>query len=472
MPEALQVFNTLTRQVEPLRPSIPGQVGIYTCGPTVYGYAHIGNMRSYIFADVLRRSLEFLGYKVRHVMNITDVGHLVGDGDDGEDKLELSSRREGRTAWDVARYYEQAFFQHAAMLNILRPSLVCRASEHIAEQIAMVDSLYRRGFAYHTSDGIYFDTQKFGDYARLARLDVEGLREGHRVEIGEKHAKTDFALWKFSRPEEHRCMEWQSPWGRGFPGWHIECSAMALRHLGQPIDIHTGGVDHIPIHHTNEIAQSECATGAKFVRVWMHGEFLVLEDEKMSKSLGNVLTVTTLKDKGFAPLSFRFLALQSHYRKQLRFSEANLQSAARGLERLSQAARRAKAEAGAQAEAPGVAWSARAVEHHQAFVQALNNDLNTPQAIAVAYSVIDDASLDAVDKVRLISSFESVLALDLFKEPEAAAIPQELEAMLAARNAARASKNWAEADRLRQEIASRGYDILDSAQGSSLRPKS
>ena len=471
VPHKIRFFNTLTRQIEDFKPLIPGKVSIYACGPTVYSYAHIGNMRTYVFVDVLRRTLEYFGYDVQHVMNITDVGHLTDDADTGEDKLEVGARREGLTAWDVAARYTAAFFEHAALLNIKRPHQVCKATDYIPEQIQMVEALQRRGYTYTTEDGVYFDTARFPEYTKLARIDISGLQEGHRVQVGAKRHKTDFALWKFSRPEERRAMEWDSPWGRGFPGWHIECSAMSIKRLGEQFDIHTGGVDHIPIHHTNEIAQAECSTGCSpFVRFWMHGEFLVLDDEKMSKSLGNVLTVATLKDQGFDPLAFRMLALQSHYRKQLRFNQDNLVSAAKGLERLRISTRRLSDEAqGAKFHGP---LSQRGSEHQAAFDHALASDLNMPQAVAQAFSLIDDAKVVAPEKLHLLWIFDEVFGIGMFKAPAVSTeIPAEMTAMLVARNQARADKNWAEADRLRQEITGRGYDICDGDSGTVLKKR-
>ncbi len=465
MPEKISLYNTLSRQIEEFKPIEAGKAGIYTCGPTVYSYAHIGNMRAYIFADLLRRTLEYAGYQVTHVMNITDVGHLTDDGNDGEDKLEVGSRREGLDAWAVARKYTEAFFSHTKLLNIKPVTTVCKATDYIPEQIAMVKKLEDRGFTYKTSDGIYFDTAKFPRYPEFARLDVEGLEHGHRVGTGEKRGKTDFALWKFSKPEEKRCMEWDSPWGRGFPGWHIECSAMSVKLLGEQFDIHTGGVDHIPIHHTNEIAQSECATGSSpFVRYWMHGEFLIIEDAaKMSKSLGNVLTVGTLQDKGFDPLSYRYFVLQTHYRKQLKFSLEALAGAQRGYERLKLAISRLAA---------GSVTSESSSPYLEQFKQALFADLNVPQALAIVHAVVDDAKLSDGVKRGLVATMDQILGLGLFDEPVATKsddIPSELHDLLAARNAARAGKNWPEADRLRKEILARGYEILDAPSGSSLK---
>jgi cysteinyl-tRNA synthetase len=479
-PRELRLFNTMSRTTEVLTPRTPGKVGLYTCGPTVYSYAHIGNMRSYVFADLLRRTLERFGYDVTHVMNITDVGHLTDDADCGEDKLEVGARREGLTAWDVARKYTEAFFSHAAKLNVLRPQIICKATDNIPEQIDLIRRLEQRGYTYATDDGVYFDTAKFADYPKLARLDVEGLKQGQRVEVGGKHAKTDFALWKRSPAGEKRQMEWDSPWGRGFPGWHIECSAMAMKFLGEQFDIHTGGVDHIPIHHTNEIAQSECATGkAPFVRYWMHGEFLLVEDEKdkggeaakMSKSAGHVLTVDALANRGYAPLAYRLLLLQSHYRKQLKFSFDNLAGAMRAYERLAQAAEKLMKEAGGVTE---VALSPAAQGYQDRMLEALASDLNAPQAVAGLFGLVDDPALTPAEKVVLLRDHDEVLGLALTEAhaalAEAAApVPTEVTALLRARDEARKSRNFAEADRLRQAISDAGYELLDSPQGSSVK---
>lgn len=471
MPTKLRIYNTLSRAVEDFQPLNPPKVGIYSCGPTVYHYAHIGNMRAYIFADTLVRGLEFCGYQVNQVMNITDVGHLTDDGSDGEDKVEIGSRREGLTAWDVAQRYTDAFFAHSQMLNIRRPHVVCKATDYIAEQIAMVKTLEDKGYTYKTADGVYFDTAKFPDYSKLGKLDIEGLREGIRVDAGDKRNKTDFALWKFSKPEEHRQMEWDAPWGRGFPGWHIECSAMAMRFLGPQFDIHTGGVDHIPIHHTNEIAQTECATGkTPFVKYWMHGEFLVIDDAtKMSKSLGHILTVQTLVDKGYDPLAYRMLVLQSHYRKQLHFSFETLSAAARGYERLIGMIQQLKASVKGPSLAAATLSDA-GTTRAKAFSDAIAADLNTPQAVAEVYGVLQDAAIPPHEKLQLLVRFDAVLGLRLLAEPVTKSdAPPEMLKLLADRNAARAGKQWAEADRLRKAIADAGWEILDNPAGSALK---
>jgi cysteinyl-tRNA synthetase len=309
---------------------------LYTCGPTVYNFAHIGNLRTYIFEDILRRTLEFNGYKVKQVMNITDVGHLTSDADTGEDKIEIGTKREGKSAWEIAKKYTDAFLCDLESLNIKKPHTLCKATDHISEMIELIKKIEQKGLVYQIGDGIYFDTSKLDDYGKLANLSVNGLKAGARVDIVEgKRNKTDFALWKFSPKNAKRQMEWDSPWGRGFPGWHIECSAMSIKYLGEHFDIHCGGVDHIPIHHTNEIAQSEAATGKKpWVNYWLHGEFLILENSRMGKSAGNFITLATLKEKGYDPIVYRYLCLGAHYRKPLTFSFDSLEHAKNSYERL------------------------------------------------------------------------------------------------------------------------------------------
>ena len=316
----LYLFNTLGRQKQEFIPIKKGKVGLYTCGPTVYDYAHIGNLRSFIFEDILKRVLQYNNFKVKHAMNITDVGHLVSDSDEGEDKMEKGSRRTGKTAWEIAKFYTLSFKKDLADLNVISPAVLCKATDHIKEQIALIKKLEKKGFTYQTVDGIYFDTSKLNDYGKLADLQHQELKAGIRVDLGGKKNSSDFALWKFSPKHEKRQMEWKSPWGVGFPGWHIECSAMSVKYLGQPFDIHCGGIDHVPVHHTNEIAQSEAATGKPMANFWLHNEFLNLKDAKMSKSGENFITLPSLIEKGYSPLAYRYFLLQAHYRKQLIFS--------------------------------------------------------------------------------------------------------------------------------------------------------
>ncbi len=331
---SLNLFDTYSRSMREFIPLKPGEVGLYTCGPTVYDYAHIGNLRTYIFEDVLRRVLEFNGYHVKHVMNITDVGHLVSDADTGEDRMEKGSRRTGMTAWDIAELYTNEFKQDMHRLNIQEPSVWCKATDHIQDQIDLIRCIQENGFTYPTSDGIYFDTSKLSDYGHLARKDIEGLQAGARIEMGEKRNPTDFALWKFSPAGQNRQMEWDSPWGVGFPGWHIECSAMSAKYLGDFFDIHCGGEDHISVHHTNEIAQTQACYGTRLANFWMHGYFLQIDESRMGKSVGNFLRVQTLMERGYDPLAWRYFCLNANYRAKLNFSWEGVEGAHISLNRL------------------------------------------------------------------------------------------------------------------------------------------
>ena len=335
MRNPLTLYDNYTRTLRPFAPLHPhGEVGLYTCGPTVYDYQHIGNFRTFLFEDVLKRVLEWNGYRVRHVMNITDVGHLTSDADTGEDKMEKGARRTGKSAWEIAQLYTDAFLADMKRSTSRTRRCCAAATDHIAEQIDFIADIEKNGFAYRTSDGIYFDTAKQPDYGYLARLDVKGLEAGKRVELGEKRHITDFALWKFSPPGEKRQMEWDSPWGKGFPGWHIECSAMAQKYLGDYFDIHCGGEDHIPVHHTNEIAQTEARVGTRLANFWLHGYFLLSNDAKMAKSAGEFLRVASLVERGYDPLAYRYLCLTAHYRGQLNFTWDALDAAAVALDRM------------------------------------------------------------------------------------------------------------------------------------------
>lgn len=464
----MSIFNTLTRKVEEIKPIKKGEIGMYSCGPTVYGRAHVGNMRAYIFADTLRRVLEYYGYKVKHVMNITDVGHLTSDADSGEDKMQKSAREERLSAWDISKKYTELFFEDEKELNIIMPSVVCNATDHIKEQIELIKSLEKKGYTYKTSDGIYFDTAKFKKYRDLAKLNIEGLQAGKRIDVGEKKNKTDFALWKFSGEDEKRDMEWESPWGKGFPGWHIECSAMSMRYLGDNFDIHTGGIDHIPIHHTNEIAQSESSTGKKFVNYWVHSEFLVLgEQEKMSKSLGNVINLDTIKEKGFTPMDYRYLCLGVQYRKRLIFGEDVLKSAANSMQRLRNKIIEIKEENPKKIELSKL--SSESKKYLEEFKESVFNDLNTPKALAVMWNMLSDNEISNSEKYNLILDFERVLGLGLDKiKREEIKIDNKLQKLLDKREEFRKQKKWQEADKIRDEILAEGYVILDTGEGPKL----
>lgn len=454
----MKLYNTLTRSKDTFTP-LAAEVTIYACGPTVYNYAHIGNLRTYIFEDLLLRTLR-LKHKVKYVMNITDVGHLTSDADAGEDKMELGAAREGKSAWDIAKFYEQAFFKDFDALNCVRPTVISRATEHIGEMIALVKTLEEKGYTYKTSDGIYFDTSKFPAYdALMGKSNMAGLKCGARVEFSdEKKNAADFALWKFSPAGQKRQMEWESPWGIGFPGWHIECSAMSMKYLGPTLDIHCGGVDHIAVHHSNEIAQSEAATGKQYVRNWLHGEFLVLREGKMSKSSGVFLTVGELIKQGYSPLDYRYLCLGAHYRTQLEFTFESLDFARASLKNL-----REKVSA-LKKEALVVDKFNEALQ--QKFISAVEDDLNMPRALACVWEALK-SDLAAGEKLAFLEFADSVLGLDLLKDaaPVEADVPAEVAALLAARADARKNKNFALADELRDKISALGYTVKDTPQG-------
>jgi len=465
----LKLFNTLGRRKQEFVPIEPGRVRLYTCGPTVYAYAHIGNLRTYLFEDVLKRTLLYLGYEVKHVMNITDVGHLTSDADTGEDKMELAARREGRTIWQIAAFYTEAFQRDIAKLNILPPDIWCRATEHIQDQIDLIRRLEEKGYTYITDDGVYFDTSKFERYTELARLDLEGLMEGARIEANpNRRNKSDFALWKFSPPDSKRQMEWDSPWGRGFPGWHIECSAMAIKYLGETIDIHCGGIDHIPVHHTNEIAQAEAATGKQFVRYWLHGEFLQLDRAKMAKSAGTFLTLNELEKRGYEPMDYRYFCLMAHYRSPLTFTWEAMDSARAGYAHLAERIGGLADEAAGNEPADA---SERQEEHRQAFRQAICDDLNMPNAIAALWAALRDESLSAGCRLALARDFDAVLGLRIDELARSSnQVPDKVHQLLAQREQARREKNWAEADRLREAILAEGFAVKDTPEGPKLTP--
>ena len=456
----MRIFNTLSRSIEELRPLAPPVVGLYTCGPTVYNYQHVGNYRTYIFEDTLKRTMRLCGFQVRHVMNITDVGHLVSQADEGEDKMELGASREGKTAWEIARIYTDAFLQDCRDLDLLPPDVLCKATDHVPEQIALIRRLEANGLTYRTSDGLYYDTAKFPGYARLAgESHIAGIQEGSRIGANpEKRSATDFALWKFSPQDQRRQMEWDSPWGRGFPGWHIECSAMAMKYLGESFDIHCGGVDHIPIHHANEIAQAEGATGKPFVRYWMHGEFLLMNKAKMAKSAGGFVTLAQLKEKGFDPIDYRYHCCTAHYRKQLDFSWDSLEAAKAGRRRLCE-----MVQSLPQAGPGGETGAGRA------FLDQLADDLNTAGALAVLWEALR-GGMPPPDKRRLAELAQEALGLGLF-----AAASRELSAedrgLLDRRVQARKDKDFALSDSLRRELDARGISVEDTKQGQRWRRK-
>lgn len=453
---AFQLYNTLTRRVEEFTPLKGKKVGLYACGPTVYDYAHIGNLRSYITWDILKRALVLSGYSVKHVMNITDVGHLTDDGDAGVDKMLKGAAREHKTAREIAEFYTLAFIENLKDLNIEPPAIMCRATDHIKEQIKLIKKLEKKGFTYTTPDGVYFDTSKLPDYGALAQLKKQDLRGGIRVEVGGKRHSADFALWKFSPKLEKRQMEWESPWGVGFPGWHIECSAMSAKYLGIPFDIHCGGIDHVPVHHTNEIAQTEAAEGIVPARYWVHNEFLNMGADKMSKSLGNFITIATLKEKKISPLAYRYFLLQTHYRKQLNFSWPALKAAQAGLKHLYRACM----------ALPQAMPSEKENLLHKQFIEAVTNDLDTPTALALIWSAVKEQTISQ----ETLFEFDEVLGLGIKKHTQKA--PEELakdaKALVAERDQARREKNWAKSDELRNRLITLGYKVKDTVKGTEI----
>lgn len=419
MAKEIKLYNTLSKEKEVFKPIDQEEIKVYSCGPTVYHYAHIGNLRAYVFAEILNNTLREAGYNVKHQINITDVGHLVSDSDEGEDKMEKGSAREGKSVWDVAEFYTQAFYSDLKDLNINKDKFVwTKATDYIKEQIDMIKTLEEKGYTYNTSDGVYFDTSKFMDYAELGRLDLEGLQKGKRVEDekSEKKNKTDFALWKFSPADEKRQMEWESPWGVGFPGWHIECSAMSRAILGNHLDIHTGGIDHIPTHHTNEIAQSECSLddGMRFVNYWMHVNFLNADKGKMSKSDGEFLRLESIKEKDISPLAYKYLLLMTHYRKEIKFSFDSLDAANTAYLKLLKQVEKIKLSADENlSEIESSEPSESIKSYYEKFVNAMNDDLNTSIALATLWSLINDKDITPAEKYLSIKEMDKYFGLNL-----------------------------------------------------------
>ncbi len=455
----LKLYDNFERALRVFTPQHASEVSLYSCGPTVYDYQHIGNMRTYMFVDGLKRVLALNGYTVNHVMNITDVGHLTSDGDTGEDKMEKGSKRTGLSAWSIAELYTKVFFEDLALLNVPRANTVCKATDHIPEQIAFIVDIEKNGYTYRTSDGIYFDTSKQASYGHLGRLDIAGLQAGSRVDLGEKRNATDYALWKFSTPEEKRQMEWDSPWGRGFPGWHIECSAMAQRYLGNFFDVHTGGEDHLTVHHVNEISQTEARVNTRLANYWMHGYFLQLGDEKMSKSKGEFLRVQSFIDRGYDPLVYRYLNLSAHYRSQMNFTWDAMDAAKAGFERL----RLAVFNLGPDEGTPDAAYVAR-------WLEKLNDDLNFPQALALLFEVMK-SDLPAPSKKATVLKFDEAFGLRLREfVPTAVTVPDEIKQLAEQRWAAKSAKNWAEADKLRAALSAKGWEMKDAKTDYALAP--
>lgn len=475
----LKLYNSLTRKIEEFKSIQSNKVGMYTCGPTVYNFAHIGNFRTYTTADLLFRTLKYNGYQVKYIMNLTDVGHLtgdnLGDADLGEDRMEKAAKKEGKTAWDVAKFYTDAFLKDFEALNLEKPERFCKATDHIQEQIELIKRLEEKGFTYQTSDGIYFDTSKFKDYGKLSDLDK--IKEGARVEVNEeKKNPRDFALWKFSPSADSglpkRQMEWKSPWarlaedgesrrGKGFPGWHIECSAMGMKYLGESFDVHVGGIDLKQTHHPNEIAQSEAATGKKFVNYWVHSAFMLVSGERMSKSLGNNYKLYDLEKEGYTPLGLRYLYLQTHYRQEMNFTFAALEAAENALKKLYEDVSR---------------WDEPAVgcaEFEQRFLEAINDDLNMSKALAVVWEMVKSDNPTSA-KAKSLFRMDEVLGLNIREisqhlKKEQGIIPSEIRRLVEERQHLRKQRQFNAADQIRAQIERMGYEIEDSEKGVRVR---
>ena len=454
----LKLYNTLTRKKEEFIPLKKGTVKMYSCGPTVYNYAHIGNMRAYIFMDTLRKVLKYNGYKVKHVMNITDVGHLVSDADEGEDKMAKTARIENRSVYEIAKEYTDAFMKDIKALNIDTPEHIAKATEHIREMEMYVNDIVKNGYAYETSKGVYFDTSKLPNYGKmLSNNNIDDLKAGARVEVDtEKRNPQDFALW-IKAPKEH-IMKWNSKWGLCYPGWHIECSAMSRKYLGDKFDIHTGGVDHIPIHHENEIAQSIGATGHNLANYWMHVEFLLIDGGKMSKSLGNVYTLNDLKAKGIDALSYRYFTYSSHYRNKLNFTWDAIKSAKNSLNKLRDMIDLHK-DVNKKIDKNILS------KYEEQFLDAINDDMNMPVAISIVWEIAKEKE-KSNDFYELIKKFDSVLSLNLDKnDKEDINIPEDIKLILNERKDARENKNFAKSDELRDKLKELGYIVKDTKDG-------
>ena len=494
----LSLFNTMGRKIQKFEPLVPGKAGFYGCGLTVYNYAHIGNLRAYVTHDILVRTLRRLGYDVTHVMNITDVGHLSSDADEGDDKMVRSAEERGKSVLEIAEFYTKAFFSDMKKLNITMPNVICKATDHIPEMITLIKRIEANGFTYFAGGNLYFDISKFPSYGDLAMLRLEDLKAGARIDVdSNKKNPGDFVLWFTKSKFENQALVWDSPWGQGYPGWHIECSAMSIKYLGETFDIHAGGIDHIPVHHTNEIAQSEAATGKHpWVKYWLHNEFLVLDKGKMSKSAGGFITLQNLIDEGYSPLDYRYFLLGGHYRSQLQFSYAALDGARNARKSLGERIR----SLAAQAAIPGEATSLQSGAHQHgetnylkpgsecnddthegkagkylaSFDRALGDDLSTPRALAELWAVVKDSNLSAANTLQIVFEMDSVLGLNLAeeataspKDSEDSAIVEEIERLIEERKNAKEVKNYALADEIRKNLRERGIILEDSSFGTT-----
>lgn len=458
------VYNTLTRRKEELKTVHPGEVRMYSCGPTVYSQAHMGNMRAYLFMDTLRRVIRMNGYKLLGVMNITDVGHLTSDADEGEDKMQSAAKKTGKSPWEIAEHFTDLFFRDTARLNIEKPEIVAKATDHIADMLEFVEALVKKGYGYETSDGVYFDISKFPSYGKLSgntRLDDNIA--GARVDVNsEKRNPADFALWK-KAPKEH-IMQWDSPWGRSYPGWHIECSTMSRKYLGDVFDIHTGGVDHIPIHHENEIAQSEALLGHPAVNYWMHVEFMQVDGRKMSKSLGNTYTLDQLEERGYSPMDFRYFCLNTHYRKKLNFTFEGMDAAKTAYSRLL-ALLKACAASDAKTD-PAVIEA-----FDKEFADAVSDDLNIPLGMGALWTLLKNPPSRDIYEAAMRADKVLGLSLDKCTEEKKEDVPADVRAIADERWTARLAKDWAKSDALRETLASMGWAVKDGNEGYELTKK-
>lgn len=474
----MKLYNTLARKKETLKPVKPPQVLMYNCGPTVYQFPHIGNWRSFLIADFLKRALNYLGYQTKQVMNITDVGHLTSDADTGQDKVEMEAKKENKTAQEITDFYFQAFVEDGKMLNIIPAQVMPRASEHIAEMIQLVQKLEKKDYTYQTSDGVYFDTSKFKKYGQLSGQSTQEKKAGARIELSpEKRNPTDFALWKFSPKDAKRQQEWPSPWGLGFPGWHLECSALSKKYLGQPFDIHTGGVDHIGVHHENEIAQSEAAHNKPQANIWLHVEFLQINQTKMSKSRGEFLTIKDLVKKGYNPLSYRIFILSAHYQKKQEFSWKAMNQAQKNLEKIYQTARRLN-QYNHKGEKPK---KINLSSYRTKFKRSIRNNLDAPKILATLFEFLNETNQLIDQKVINLSEARKILDLmiewDRFLGIEIEkninqneTVPARIKEMVDQREEMRQQKKWTEADLVRQKIKKLGYQVEDTDQGPKINP--
>ena len=461
----MKIYNTLNKRVEEFIPHDEKEVKMYTCGPTVYHYAHIGNLRTYIFEDVLEKSLNFLGYNVKRVMNITDVGHLQSDADTGEDKMLMGAKREGKTVYEIADFYTKAFFDDIEKLNIKKPEIISKASDNIDEYIKIINKLLDEDYAYVSGNNVYFDISKAKDYYKLSGKNEEELIIGARDDVTHDEMKRnpfDFALWFTKSKFDNQEMKWDSPFGVGYPGWHIECSGISMKYLGEYLDIHCGGVDNIFPHHTNEIAQSEAYVGHKWCNYWVHGEHLNDKSGKMSKSKGEFLTLSLLESKGYNPLSYRFMCLQSHYRNQLVFSYDSLDTAQSAYEKL-------KSRVKSLAPTDEVLNKEKVDEYVVSFKKELENDLNTSNALTVLFSVLKDSELNDYSKLYLVKEFDKVLSLNLIEEEKKVSdeLIEKINNLISERNIAKANKDYALADKIRDELKSMNVVIKDTREGTT-----